>query len=137
MSDIVKPGRLSIVQHADGSVGAEMVVVDQKLPMGRTYTSRYKIEPMDLYMAMARASRDGMPMKVLRKEFGLDYHHDPKTGTTSYIDDRTIENALRRGRALLDDRIKKDKETAESVLVVDVDSAPPALTPADDPGEEI
>jgi hypothetical protein len=136
MSDIIKPGLPSLTLNDDGTVGATTVVVDQKMPMGQTYTAKHRIKPEELLMAMARASRDGMPMELIRKEYGIDYWTDPKTGTKHYIDDRTIENALAKGRALLDARIAVGLETAESVIEKPIDEAPLALTPDDNEEDE-
>lgn len=131
MDRLVKPGQPRITLNEDGTVGAETVIVDQKHPMGQAYTAQYRIKPEDLLMAMARASRDGMPLERIRKEYGLDYWTDPKTGAKHYIDNRTIENALAKGRALLDARIEAGLETAESVIEVPEDYAPLALQPRD------
>lgn len=137
MSDLVKPGLPSLSLNPDGTVGAETVVVDQKMPMGQTYRSKYRIKPEELLMAMARASRDGMPMEVLRKEYGLDMGWvDPQTGVNHYIDNRTLETALAKGRALLDARIEMGLESAESVVEVPIDEAPLALTPNDNEMDE-
>lgn len=131
MSDLIKPGRHSLTLHDDGSVGTSTVMVDQTHPMGQKYEAQYRIKPEDLLMSMARASRDGMPMERLRKEYGLDYWTDPATGVKHYIDNRTIENALKKGRALLDARIKAGLETAETVIEVPEFEAPLALQPRD------
>jgi hypothetical protein len=135
MDDIIKPG-WGLTFEDDGTVSAEKVVVDQRMPMGQTYKSRYRIKPEELLMAMARASRDGMPMEQIRKEYGIDYWMDPKTGTRHYIDNATVERALARGRWLLDGRITAGKETEESIVEKPIDEAPLALTPEDAPEDE-
>ena len=82
-------------------------VVDKRVTWVRDDESG-TFEPEAIYLAMARAKRDGWSNEQIIAEFDL-----VGEATNPFVLDR----ALRRGMALLDERIAEGKETAESVVI--------------------